>query len=105
MLSFELSASILLIAAIILILVAFYLTDPSTGRPTKENPSARRGILARKSASEVESPREELRKTVGKGALSCTYGFGYLGKQSKGAPLPDECLSCPRLIECYETGD
>jgi hypothetical protein len=40
-----------------------------------------------------------------KGASSCPYGFGYLSKQDKNAPIPEECLGCSQLVECYKVGD
>jgi len=40
-----------------------------------------------------ESPRKEAEPR-------CRYQFGYLRTLPKGAPIPDECLSCDRIIEC-----
>jgi len=33
-------------------------------------------------------------------ATKCKYQFGYLRTLPKDAPLPDECLSCDRIIAC-----
>ena len=31
---------------------------------------------------------------------SCTHGFGYLKNLQKDAPIPDGCLTCPKLLAC-----
>lgn len=31
---------------------------------------------------------------------SCTHSFGYLKKHEKSMPFPDECLTCPKMVEC-----
>ncbi len=36
----------------------------------------------------TEAPRE------------CRYRFGYLRTLAKGVPIPDECLSCDKIIDC-----
>jgi len=41
--------------------------------------------------------RENLRKEA---EPRCRYQFGYLRTLPRGAPIPDECLSCDRIIEC-----
>jgi len=30
----------------------------------------------------------------------CTHDFGYLKKRPKGTSIPDECLVCPKMIQC-----
>jgi DNA-directed RNA polymerase subunit RPC12/RpoP len=30
----------------------------------------------------------------------CTHNFGYLKKRPKGTSIPDECLVCPKMIQC-----
>jgi len=30
----------------------------------------------------------------------CNHYLGYLKKRPKNAPIPDECLSCPKMVEC-----
>lgn len=32
--------------------------------------------------------------------LECSHFFGYLRKIPKNTPMPDECLSCQKMIEC-----
>lgn len=33
-------------------------------------------------------------------AQGCQYQLGYLRTLAKDAPIPDECLSCDKIIEC-----
>ena len=30
----------------------------------------------------------------------CSHYLGYLKKRPKNSPIPDECLSCPQMVEC-----
>jgi hypothetical protein len=32
--------------------------------------------------------------------VECEHFFGYLRKRPKNTPIPDECLTCNRMIEC-----
>ena len=32
----------------------------------------------------------------------CPYYLGYLGSLQKDNSVPDECFSCPKLMECLE---
>jgi hypothetical protein len=31
---------------------------------------------------------------------ACTHYFGFLSQRNKETPIPDECLTCTRMIEC-----
>lgn len=82
MFSFELSLFIVLATlTLLLILYIIYILEP----PAK--PSAEKQLSVGK-------------KTAPKNSLSCPYAFGYLKKRDKNAPIPDECLSCPSMLEC-----
>ena len=35
-----------------------------------------------------------------KGSSKCPHRFGYLIKLPKNAPIPEECLTCQKLLEC-----
>jgi hypothetical protein len=37
---------------------------------------------------------------VEQNSTKCPYYFGYLSGLSKDKPVPEECLLCPRLLEC-----
>lgn len=43
---------------------------------------------------------ERIIKKNSKKANDCNYHFGYLRTVQKDASLPEECLSCNRVIEC-----
>jgi len=47
----------------------------------------------------LEREQEKIEKE-GTGEAKCSQGFGYLKKRPKGAPIPDECLTCPKMIQC-----
>ena len=103
MLSFELSAIDLILAVAVLVLLILYITKlskPSTG----EKLLARKEGSSEKPATEATTPEEErkrVRSTQSQtGFARCPYGFGYLRKLDKGAPIPDECLGCSRIMEC-----
>ena len=32
--------------------------------------------------------------------LTCGHFFGYLNKRQKGAPIPEPCLVCTKMVEC-----
>ncbi len=32
--------------------------------------------------------------------FSCPHGLGYLAKRSKKSRIPDECLTCARMLDC-----
>jgi hypothetical protein len=33
-------------------------------------------------------------------SVDCKHFLGYLKKRSKEAPIPDDCLTCDKMIEC-----
>lgn len=33
-------------------------------------------------------------------AAGCTHYFGYLKKREKDKPIPDECLTCSKMVDC-----
>ena len=32
--------------------------------------------------------------------VKCPYHFGYLKEKDKNLPIPEECLTCPKMLEC-----
>ena len=34
----------------------------------------------------------------------CPYHFGYLGEHPKNTPIPNECLTCVKIMECLLGG-
>jgi len=45
----------------------------------------------------VSPPPVETEKT---GVQGCPHHFGYLGKHPKNTPIPNECLTCIKIMEC-----
>jgi hypothetical protein len=46
---------------------------------------------------------EKIKKVAGakhEDTVDCKHFMGYLKKRSKDAPIPDECLTCGKMIEC-----
>ena len=33
----------------------------------------------------------------------CVYYFGFLSTLPKTSPIPDECLACPKILQCMAT--
>jgi hypothetical protein len=33
----------------------------------------------------------------------CSHHFGYLNQRSKGQKIPEECLTCQKVIECMRS--
>lgn len=54
----------------------------------------------RKEESLVESPGEEEKAPSG-----CPHHFGYLGSRAKDAPIPQECLTCQKVLDCVTKSD
>ena len=42
-----------------------------------------------------KEPQEKEKKTSG-----CPESFGYLANRPKDAPIPQECLLCPKMVDC-----
>ena len=56
---------------------------------------------------EAELPQEVEEKTpnfeIGKAeeTQDCPHFQGYLKKRPKGTPIPEGCLTCPKMIDCF----
>ena len=54
--------------------------------------------------NKLKEIKETIEKNLGKkkpaGEGKCPYHFGYLKEKAKSAPIPEECLTCPKMIEC-----
>jgi len=51
---------------------------------------------------EVEEKAEADTKTEGEkaGPEGCPYHFGYLKEKGRDQPIPEKCLTCPKMLEC-----
>jgi len=48
----------------------------------------------RKEESPIKPPEKE------KGSSRCTSYLGYLASLPENAPIPRECLACPKVLDC-----
>lgn len=101
MLSFELSAIDIALTMAVIILFILYLTKPSKKVTAKTQLPLDRKILRKGRASAVEMSKQSGRTDVWK----CPHSFGHLGNLPKDASIPNECLTCPRVMECSFKGD
>jgi len=63
------------------------LSDSEASTSTSKDPSI---------AFEENQRPLETSKQVG-----CLHYFGYLKKRPKNAPIPDTCLTCQKMIQCF----
>lgn len=104
MLSFELSAIDLILAIAVVILLILQITKPSAKPPTREKLLIAQKKLPKKPTIEdtkLEKEKERLTPKPQTDSTKCPYGFGYLKRLDTGGSIPDKCLSCPRIMECY----
>jgi len=43
----------------------------------------------------VKPPQKEVKAPSG-----CTHNFGYLANRPKNDPIPQECLTCSKIVDC-----
>jgi DNA-directed RNA polymerase subunit RPC12/RpoP len=48
---------------------------------------------------EEETLKVEVEDTVEENVV-CAHNFGYLKRRPKNTPIPEECLTCSKMIEC-----
>ena len=110
MLSFELSAIDLILALAVIILLVLYITKSSAKPPTEEI-LVEKESPPEKPAEEAAMPGEEKKRLMSSqlqpqtGSAPCPFGFGYLRRLDKEASIPDGCLGCSRIIECYSANE
>ena len=111
MLSFELSAIDLILAIAVIILLVLYITKSSAKSPTEEKLLVARKNVSEKPETEAITPEEEKERLMSMqpepqtGSAECPYSFGYLRKLDKKASIPDGCLGCSRIMECYSANE
>jgi hypothetical protein len=47
-----------------------------------------------------EEPSVEPAEKKEKDPSECSHHFGYLANRPKDAPIPQECLTCPKIVDC-----
>ncbi len=109
MLSFELTVIDLILAIAVIVLLVLYLTKSPANHPVREKVVVREENVSEEPVIEVAPQEEEEERSWPTqpqiGSRGCPYGFGYLRKLDKDASIPDGCLGCSRLMECYSAGE
>jgi hypothetical protein len=82
------------------------MTKTSAQTSTQEKLPVEEKKPSKEPATETTNPEEEeeRKKLASKpqtNSTKCPYSFGYLKKLDKNASIPDKCLSCARIMECY----
>jgi len=71
-------------------------------QPENQKESAERGKAIERPKSvptvSVETERPEFSRN--NQSSGCPYHFGYLKEHPKHTPIPNECLTCTRIMEC-----
>jgi hypothetical protein len=57
-------------------------------------------IIPNEQADSDIAKNEKCQKEEPASDLNCPYQFGYLRKQERNLPIPEECLICKKMIEC-----
>ena len=79
------------------------LEKPSTKRqvkPTVFNEVEEETVEPIERQEPVSPAPVETGKTGKTGVQGCPHYFGYLGKHPKHTPIPNECLTCIKIMEC-----
>jgi hypothetical protein len=82
------------------------LTDLSR-KPFEETYYACPFCFSRLDVEDVEEHLEHLhgrekngKRKVAVAVSNCSHEFGYLRKRPKDTAIPDECLTCTRILQC-----
>ena len=110
MLSFELSAIDLILIIAVIILLILYITKLSGKTPNQEKLLVEDKKISNKPSIETTIPdeEEERKRPTPKpqtDSTKCPYSFGYLKKLDKDASIPDKCLSCSKIMECFSANE
>jgi hypothetical protein len=95
---FSFGAGLMVAAAVLVVLFLIVLIklSPSTkGEDILKKEVSTQRILKEETAGSVEGGEKE--KT---GVQYCPHYFGYLGAHPKNVPIPNECLTCIKIMEC-----
>lgn len=52
----------------------------------------------RDEAHQLKTPPKEAKKK--QEAVKCSHFYGYLSQREKGAEMPEECLTCKKMVDC-----
>jgi len=90
------------IIAYVLVLRELKSRSVSTKIPTKRLVKVtpkRNGQQEKRENSRRAPPKQENSQHM------CFHHFGYLGDLPRSGSLPDECLGCPKVVQCLASGE
>ncbi|NIW34614.1 hypothetical protein GWM83_03540 [Candidatus Bathyarchaeota archaeon] len=114
-------STLLLVVFHLILLFRIRRSNESAGRDVPKGKTSKNQQTERSSSPEASSPEEAVKTaestqrtgaTRGKNHAEvssvskpiskdeCPYHFGYMKKHPKDAPIPVECLTCNRIIDC-----
>jgi len=81
------------------------IAESAPGPPTNPSPSTkpqkeRKGVEGGEEAPVKPSKVEEKDPKGGESPKGCSHHFGYLAHRPKDVSIPQECLTCPKVVEC-----
>jgi len=91
MLGFELTAIDLILVIAVIVLLLLYWTKLS------KNPEEQ---IFQTTITKNTSPKKIAPKPQS-GYAECPRGFGYIKKIGENGSVPEKCLGCYRIMECY----
>jgi len=104
MLSFEISVIDIVLMLAIIVLLILYITKLSTKSVAEPGLSVPEERDAEKPSEAVETQKSMEQRRLPThpqtSSLECPYHFGHLKKLPRNAPIPNECVRCPRMVEC-----
>jgi len=69
-----------------------------------EEPQAEPSVKEEKAMQEEPKTKQSAEKK--EGSSGCSHTFGYLATRPPDTPIPQECLICPKIVECMlKTGE
>jgi hypothetical protein len=57
-------------------------------------------VVAEETPTSIEAPVAFVEKDVKETIEGCLHHLGYLKQRPKNSPIPDECLTCIKMIDC-----
>ena len=60
----------------------------------------RKAVQVDEAEDEVEEPLAAKAADVVGEAVGCSHHLGYLKHRAKNEPIPEECLTCSKMIDC-----
>lgn len=77
--------------------------NPEKHHENREEPAEKvKAIQSPESASTVSVETKKTDFSPDTQTQGCPYHFGYLKEHPKNTPLPNECLTCTKIMECLE---